>query len=277
MSTEAKILLDSISPNGDRLTTFVVKFHRFVLSEFNTHRVFSRSSASSRAIPVERQLEMLIADPAFPIKWAVEQKGMQGGDELEGLDLLDAENLFKDVYNHTMRSIENYFKDHPDKSSRLHKSLVNRLLEPFMWHTVICSSTEWDNFFNQRVSPLAQPEINAVATLMKEAYEASTPTFVGMGEWHTPFIQENERHFSEATRLRISTARSARVSYLNHDGQRDLEADEKLFQRLVTADPPHWAPLEMVATPADNEERTLGNFDGWHQLRHRQDIVQAII
>ena len=36
----AKIILDSINERGERLTTMEVCCHRFVLSEFNTHRAF---------------------------------------------------------------------------------------------------------------------------------------------------------------------------------------------------------------------------------------------
>ena len=57
---EARIVLDSISPAGDRLTTMEVRMHRFVLAEFNTHRVFSRNSASSRAIPTYTRVRSVL-------------------------------------------------------------------------------------------------------------------------------------------------------------------------------------------------------------------------
>jgi len=89
VTTSAKIIADSVNATGDRLTTMEVTFHRFVLAEFNTHRVFSRNSASSRAIPVTKQMERVTDDLAYPVAWPAEQRGMQGGDalpeEIEGL------------------------------------------------------------------------------------------------------------------------------------------------------------------------------------------------
>ena len=53
MSYSAKILADSLNPCGVRLTTFEITFPRIVLAEFNTHRVFSRNSASSSSATFE--------------------------------------------------------------------------------------------------------------------------------------------------------------------------------------------------------------------------------
>lgn len=140
-----------------------------------------------------------------------------------------------------------------------------------MWHTVIISSTAygWENFFAQRCSPLAQPEIRVAADMIRNVYDASVPETLKVGEWHTPYIREEE-DFDLLTRLKVSTARCARVSYLNHDGVRDVDADLGLYDKLVAADPPHASPLEHVATPAlGTWELTDGNFDGWYQLRHQ--------
>lgn len=281
--TAAKIIKDSISPWGVRLTTFEIVFHRFELPSFNTYRAFSRNSASSRAIPVEKQLERMSTFPAWPIEWAREQAGMQGGSELEGSDLLDAMDLFREVHGFTVASIERYLADHPDKATRAHKSLINRLMEPFLWQTVVVTSTEWDNFFNQRASersPLAQPEIRAVADLMLDAYRASTPVEVDQGGWHMPYIEEQDwdatqgicvNHVEALEVLKkVSVARCARVSYLTHDGKRDISLDVDLFEKLIGAKPMHASPLEHVATPAPpwTEDMALGNFYAWHQLRH---------
>ena len=42
----------------------------------------------------------------------------------------------------------------------------------------------------------------------------------------------------------------------------------ELYERLVAARPPHWSPLEHVATPTSPGERPPGNLRGWAQLRH---------
>jgi hypothetical protein len=285
MQPSAKIIADSISPRGHRLTTIEAVMHRFVLAEFNTHRVFSRNSASSRAIPVEKQLTRVAADPAWPIAWTSEPQGMQGGTELVGSDLLDAHQMFLDIHGATVRRIEEYLEAHPDKSTRLHKSLINRLMEPFMWHTVVVTSTEWDNFFHQRASefsPLAQPEIQATADAMLEAMRTSYPTELDFGQWHLPYIDQTDwdhPDFSDSPTVevqlilkKVSVARCARVSYLTHDGKRDYQEDVTLFDRLIGASPMHASPLEHVATPATHGEIEIGNvsgnFFGWHQYRH---------
>jgi thymidylate synthase ThyX len=159
-----------------------------------------------------------------------------------------------------------------------------------MWHTAIVSSTEWDNFWRQRCSPLAQPEMRAAAEVMQAAYVASTPQVIAPGHWHTPYIDDETRAWawgeagSESSFIEllkcISAARCARVSYLTHDGKRDPYEDLAMYERLITADPPHASPLEHVATPsaslveklqgdvAEVDKPHFGNFEGWDQLRH---------
>ena len=63
---KAEIIADSLSPQGHRLTTFICVFPRIVLAEFNTHRMLSRNSASSRAIPFNKMLEMVKTNPFIP-------------------------------------------------------------------------------------------------------------------------------------------------------------------------------------------------------------------
>jgi thymidylate synthase ThyX len=283
---QARVLLDSVSPDGHRLTTIEVTCHRFVLAEFNTHRVFSRNSASSRAIPVAKQIEKVRKHPAIPVVFPAEQKGMQGGEALSDALLDTAESVWRHGANSAVEHAEALV------DLGVHKSVVNRFLEPFLWHTIIVSATDWEGFWRQRCSSDAQPEIRVAAEAMKAAYNASTPTPLAHGEWHTPLIQPDEDEvfwadlcLSQWTdlsgaelRKRVSTARCARVSYLTHDGKRDIEADLTLYDRLVTADPGHWSPLEHVATPCGNTAYVPGaanvihvhpgNFTGWDQHRH---------
>lgn len=249
----AEILADSISPDGVRLTTFKVICHRYVLAEFNTHRTLSRNSASSRAIPLAKQVAKVRTDPAVPLVWPAERKGMQGGEPLAARDQDTAQSIWQ-VDRETSSM-------HAEALGNLglHKSVVNRLLEPHLWHTIVCTATAWENFFAQRCSPLAQPEIKAVADLMQEAYRSHQPKSLIEGEWHLPFIDGTDwSALSKRSPLgvsmypemiKISAARCARTSYETQDGTRDLDEDLDLYDRLVTATPPHWSPLEHVATP----------------------------
>ena len=262
----ARVIADSTSPSGTRLTTLEVRLHRFVLAELNTHRVFSRNSASSRAIPIAKQIERVLNDPALPLEYGSKRAGMQAGPPLEGDALAGAQQVWLEARDHAVAAAQELLR------LGVHKQVANRLLEPFMWHTVIVSSTDWDGFWTQRCSPLAQPEIRAAAEAMRDAVCASTPTPRASGDWHLPYITEEDRaeagHAPETLR-RVSAARCGRVSYLTQDGRRDLDEDLQLYDRFVTADPPHASPLEHVATPATaSDSQQLGNLRGWRQLRH---------
>lgn len=269
----AAVLCDSVTPDGDRLTTIEVTFHRFVLAEFNTHRVFSRNSASSRAIPVKKQLAKVQEYPAIPVVWPTEQKGMQGGEPLEPELALEAVACWlsarDSMVQHVWRLVE----------LGVHKCVANRLLEPFMWHTVIVTSSCWSNYWRQRVSPLAQPEIKVASEAMFQAYVHSSPTAVPVGRWHLPLVTQIEREtWEDLTLKKVSAARCARTSYLTHDGLRDIAADEDMFTGLTTADPMHASPLEHVATPCTCEffEDHQGNFIGWDQFRHEIEATRGI-
>jgi thymidylate synthase ThyX len=297
MGFEAKVLADSVSPAGHRLTTLEATFPRFILAEFNTHRVFSRNSASSRAIPVAKQLRRVLDDPYVPIEFGSNKPGMQAGPALTGAsrDAAEAEWLkarddavrhvlglitspenvagFADLHE-CLAAAEGSLKEPPGEWLNVHKQVANRLLEPFMWHTVIVSSTTWENFFNLRCHPDAQPEIRLVATKMRDSLERSVPTRLEPGEWHLPLVGEAEREeVSSADELaKISIGRCARVSYLTHAGSRDLSADVALYDRLLESG--HMSPLEHVSrpmTPAELQEgEWSGNFQGW--IAHRKLI-----
>ncbi len=294
MGFEAKVLADSVSPAGHRLSTLEATFPRFVLAEFNTHRVFSRNSASSRAIPVAKQLRRVLDDPYVPIEFGSNKPGMQAGPALTGAarDAAEAEWLRArdDAVRHVLglvadpqraaaaedlhdclAAVEPSLKDPPADWLNVHKQVANRLLEPFMWHTVIVSATAWENFLNLRCHPDAQPEIRLIATKMRDALERSVPTRLEPGEWHLPLIGEAEREEAGSAEelAKISIGRCARVSYLTHAGTRDLAADTALYDRLLESG--HMSPLEHVArpmTPAElGDGAWSGNFEGWISYR----------
>jgi thymidylate synthase ThyX len=263
----AKVIEDSVTTEGKRLTTMEVQMHRFVLAEFNTHRVFSRNSSSSRAIPIEKQIAKISKHPAYPVSWGSNKSGMQAGEPLHGSKANKARRTWKRASKKaikTSRSLEKL---------GVHKEIANRILEPYMWHTVIVSSTEWDGFFEQRCSHMAQPEIRLVANAMRDAYKKSVPFLLVDGEMHLPYIQPGEFDLPDYKKARISIARCARVSYLTHDNIYSIEKDLGLFDRLCTADPPHWSPMEHVATPLTDELDPSGNFNGFAQVRHNLHLV----
>ena len=267
MGFSARVLLDSLSPAGVRLTTMEVRYPRFIHSEALTHRVFSRNSSSSRAVPIKKMIEAVRNDPVLPIWWGRNQSGMQAMQEIDESSRALAETEWRRALDDALAHAERL----SSSEINLHKQLVNRILEPFSWITVIITATEWSNFFTQRTHEDAQPELKHIAEMMLEAYRGSTPRPLGIGEWHTPLIlAEEEAVLRLEDRLKISVARSARVSYLTHDGSRDYEKDLELYDRLLGGGSNgHWSPFEHVATPAPEGTTWSGNFRGWEQYRKR--------
>lgn len=276
MSYEVKILADSLSPENNRLTTMEVVLPRVVLAEFNTHRMFSRNSASSRAIPVEKMLKRVEDDPFIPIYWGKNQKGMQADTELSQSEQLVAEHSWLKARDSAVKHARQLLE------IGIHKQITNRLLEPWLWHTIIVSATEWDNFFALRTHKDAQPEIRKAAVMMKSMYDASEPKKLEFNQWHLPLITENESwasngitHYSISDICKVSAGRCARVSYLTHDGKRDPKADIELCERLASSG--HMSPLEHVARPMTSHDiqqmglnastRFLANYRGWVQMR----------
>lgn len=266
MAFKARILLDSVNEWGDRLTTMVCTIPRIVLAEFNTHRVFSRNSASSRAIPFSKQVDRVFADPFVPVEFGRNQRGMQAGAEVEDRDV--AVSLWLEARDRAVE-IAGHLNDHG-----VHKQHVNRLLEPFMWHEVIVTSSHWANFFGLRCSPMAQPEIRVAAELMRDAYEDSTPKLLGDRDWHLPFYNDGDERLTIDARIKASVGRCARVSYLTHDGERDVAADIGLHDRLMAAG--HMSPFEHVATPCEFTD-AAGNFAPGHWLQYRKVISNEAV
>jgi thymidylate synthase ThyX len=265
MAYACHIELDSVGPSGDRLTTFVVTYPRFVHSELLTHRMLSRNSSSSRAIPIEKMIEQVMSDPVLPVWWGKNQKGMQAREEL-----IDEARAGAESYWLAARD-EAVLRARMLHGVGLHKQIVNRLLEPWMWITVIVSATEWDNFFKLRCHPDAQPEIRRIAEMMQEAYKINVPTRIDTGGWHLPFIQAGDGVLTFTKAKKISTARCARVSYLTHDGRRDFDEDVKLHDQLKGGSGVgHWSPFEHVAMAMATPRRS-GNFIGWTQYREEAE------
>ena len=279
MAYDAKIILDSISPDGVRLTTMVLTYPRMIHAEVMTYRVFSRNASSSRAIPVERMISQVETDPAMPVWWGKTQKGMAAREELSGAEKAIVQERWLFARDQAVESAGVMLR------AGCHRQLVNRILEPWMFITVIVSATDWTNFFAQRIHPDAQPEIRRIAELAREQYLASTPLAVRVGEWHTPFIQPDEVDgLTVEERKRVSVARCARVSYLTPDGVRNVEADLRLFERLRSANPPHASCFEHVATPVEphslDRPKVLGCFRGWRQLRHsipNENVMKLLV
>lgn len=263
---KASIVADSTC-NGNRITSIVAVMPRIILAELNTHRMFSRNSASSRAIPFHKNLQRVMQDPFIPIAFQQNHKGMQGKkyidpnkkftwseirgkiqpilqkslnneedrdtDEYQVIDEI-MDNIFLQFFqqNQTYTISEWWLKCRDlvvSAASLLRgfdttKQICNRILEPFMWHTVLITATEWKNFFDLRAPVYKNPfgeeyvsredyrrsndpdmygtsdlswlslnegqsEIHMMelAECIWDAMSKSQPKQISSGQWHIPF------------------------------------------------------------------------------------------
>lgn len=306
------IVMDTVREHADsgwdtsnyRLTTMIVRFPRCILSEMNTHRVFSRNSASSRARSLKTTIKQVLEDPYIPL-FTENAKGMAGpyitdADQLaiaksEWLDARDAavKHALRMLLGHKMDHVdydpyelldtyydEYYGKEHEGSLiPNVHKQTVNRLLEPFMWHEMLITSSYWENFFKLRMDESAQPEIQAIATLMFEALYDSTPDIFPE---HIPFTKREHHATKDGLLLALkqSAAECARISYVDRSTAGNKDGSEDLATRLLSKR--HMSPFEHQAIdPAIFKalfidagcriptEHMSGNLDPcWVQSRH---------
>ena len=249
-----KILADSLNvATGDRKVSFLLeRFPYTLIQEPATHRLLrwsgncvtgdlnpfgeftSRSSASSRAIPIQKIINRILEDPFIPT-WTAHKKGMQGDfDSLDSGQIQIAQDCWrKSMYN----AIEQATR--LDETG-IHKQHANDLLKPFMYIPILVSGTQWDNFFNLRCDKnTVRPEFYDQAIEMREAYNNSKPKELRPGEWHMVFCddlydpQPYKSLIPMTDALKVGTARSARLSYASHDGEISLERDFKLHDDLL--------------------------------------------
>lgn len=279
----ARVLAYSVHETyGTGLVTIEATFARSALAELNTHRVFSRNSASSRAIPVKKMLEQVENNPFIPRRFSLAQKGMST-DEF----VTQEDGAWNDCLDWWIDS-RDAAVDQAEKGLELglHKQDVNRILEPFLMHTAIISSVEWQNFVDLRLAcndqgnPLAYPPIFDLALAIATAIdEYDDPEILILGDpwfaenpgWHLPLIFPEDK-LSLVEYIKVSAARCARVSYLTHEGKRDVQADLDLFEKLLGNG--HWSPLEHVAHPVLGEGS--GNFRNGHFRQLRYYVEQGL-
>lgn len=273
----ARIIADSVNPAGVRITSWILRYPRFIHSEFMTHRCFSRNAASSRAIPLAKMIEAVRKDPATPEYWATQKSGMQGGPEHAQSGL--CEHVWLEARDKAVDAVD-VFGD-----LMVHKSIANRLLEPFAHMTVLATATNHENFFALRAHPAAQPEFQVLAYRMLAEYLRSKPCETEWGQWHIPgfgtrlsYIGDRMANLEEI--LKISTARCARLSYLTQDGEHSPEKDIALHDRLLADG--HLSPFEHCAQAMEFKNTPLfyrSNFDTgvgashWLQYRKKPKIA----
>lgn len=262
----AKVIADSISEAGHRITTFEIEYPRIVMSEFNTMRAISKNSSSSRAIPVSKMLEHTVKMNIKPIYFGAKQSGMQAGDELYGETLQSAKGVWESSLRNAVESSEML------DNLGVAKEVTNRLVEPFQLVKVVCTATDWDNFFNLRLHPDSDPNICMLAYKMYEVMKESKPQVLKVGQWHLPYVNSAKsdaldsignryedleyyvgdfNFLSLEDAIKISAASCASVSYRTEGIS--LEKADKIFDMLINAEVIHASPFEHLATPISKE------------------------
>lgn len=278
---EARVICDSVGEHSPRLTTFLTRYPKFIHAEHMRHRTGSYSVSSSRAIPVAKNLEEVRSDElrAAPVWWGREQRGMQSGEELSDEPISENDWYGPLPDERPLPSERQLAKDQWGQAAlmaasvahtlvlrRVHKSIVNRLLEPFLHVNVLWTTAEPGllNFLGLRLDKVAQPEMRALAEAVWRAWNESEPQRLEPGQWHLPFVKNEhdlglsipfdlrDRGWSESlieTARLVSMARCARLSYMSFETQRRsvIQEDLILADKLITSR--HWSPAEHQATP----------------------------
>jgi len=262
----ARVVADSISEQGKRITTFELEYPRFIHSEVCTHRQFSRNAMSSRAVPIKKMIEQVETSPAMPVHWGKNQPGMQAKEEHENAEACKAawKYLAAEVAGGALALSE----------EGLHKQVVNRILEPFQMMKTVVTATEWDNFFWLRHHEDAQPEFYELASCMKCAMGESVPEELEMGYYHTPYVShmadgeggmqyyiDNNGKTEILTleeALKVSASCCAQVSYRILNNSKDKAIS--IYHKLIESVPVHASPVEHQATPIEYKSGTDDEF-----------------
>lgn len=266
---------------GARIDTQVVRMPRIILAEFNTHRIFSRNAASSRAIPFERMIAQIMDDPFVPLVWTSEKKGMQGEIITDAKAIAELERCWLGARDEAVRWAEGI------AYRGAHKSICNRLLEPWMWTTVVMTACDFSNYWKLRCHPAAEHHMRLTAEAMRVAYDAAEPQLLEPGEWHLPFTSDlspgqGVRVWMPEKAIKLSVARAASVSYKTVDGfDMTQEKANDLHDSLMASG--HWSPFEHQASadrqrwsgPGGREQwvrpEEHRNLWGWRQYRAMVD------
>lgn len=293
-------VLRSVCANtGKEIITLILEYPRVIHAQLLTHRVFSKNSSSSRAVPAARAIEQIRENPAKYF-WTENQKGMQG-TEITSEDKLHHINVLFDLAKETNIKIVEKLTD--PEGLNVHKQNACRLLEPFQNIRVCLTSTEWDNWDWLRIDPDAQGEIADLAKAMHKVRTQMPRQFLEPGEWHLPFVESSRNpdtgdfeYFDSVGNVItleqgkiISMSCTAQTSYRRLDTS--LHKAEDMYGKLFSGNKVHASPSEHQATPISpmvdagfnaedwpegvthmGREYSFwsGNFNGW--IQHRQLI-----
>lgn len=269
---QVKVLADSISPTGQRLITLELTYWRAIHAEVLKHRMLASNSRSSRARPITSMIDEARNNTWGPNHWTLNQPGMVGKEITDEYTKSLYRNMWMSYAEDICKKIENQINMSKYlQGPQLHKQVFNRLLEPYTSISQVISGTEWKNFFNLRISEFAEPNMRDLAVAIQEAMNNSNPTELSYGEYHLPYISDEDRSNYSIDDLKlISTARCARVSYAPFNNEKaNPSKDLALAKSLLTNH--HMSAFEHIATPVGKHKYIENPFIGWNQYRQEVD------
>jgi hypothetical protein len=234
---------------GISVATFLIPFPTVKLAEIRTHRLqsqtddlilglgennkdLSMNANSSRAIPVEKVIQICSEGKGFEPMWTKNQKGMSG-EELSSES--DEYQCALDNWDYAQSAAINSVLEM--QSIGIHKQDANLLLHPFSWSAVVITADAigWYDFFKQRCKEDVYPAVQFIAREMQQLWDNTEAAELEEGEWHIPFCDEHNvtdilpGFLTLEERLMVSASCCARISYNNLKGE-TLEAHQKRAQ-----------------------------------------------
>lgn len=258
----AKMIADSINEGNHRLSSMEVRYPHGIHKDIMTHCILERNFLSFRAWPTEKVIDMAENHWYEPEIFYKRAKGMGQGNPLPigSPEDIDARYIWRRAKDSAVENAKRLNEMDIDKGQ------INTLLQDYCWITGLISATEWDNFFALRAfapeGAKPRKEVEKIARVMYDVREASTPTFLEPGEWHLPYVTDEEKTngiWGPNALRQISSGRTARLSYLTHNGVKDPLADMDLSNRLISSF--HMSPFGHQATP-------LADWSMWNMDEH---------
>jgi len=269
----AKIIQASVC-RGINIYTMELEYPRFIHSQVMTHRVFSRNTASSRAIKIRHYIKQVEENPALPIFYGQNGSGMSPRDELGGVESLLCRTKILEMRDNTIADVKQL------EDLGLHKQSVNRYLEPWYMTKVLVTATDLENFFFLRHDKPssghnpAQEEVKHLAELMKKAVLECEPEEITPDMWHVPYVNRvidldhkqiayyiddgspGGLRLTEDQAVAVSSSCSAQISFrtLVKTLKKAGRVNDKLMPQDTEVDPLHGSAFEHPAKPMSSAE-----------------------
>lgn len=293
---------------GDEIITYKLTFPRIILSEVNTYKMLEKNTSSSRAIPIEKMIEVVEKEPFIPIAFQKQHKGMQGTEYItDKKEIESCVNLWLDGRDSALSVIDEFID-----LVGVTKQVLNRIIEPWMWVTQLITGTResFEHLFNQRCpiynveglkftskkdaiglyphlkdmtdlewlqcnSGQAEIHFMDLAEKMYDALNESTPNILEEDCWHIPFAKEilDGKEFGFfVDMIKKSVCLTAKISYTKIGDENSITSEkaQEMYERLKNSG--HWSCFGHIAKCMTDDE-----YRGWIKGKiEREDYIVAI-